>query len=106
MSQETIVGETVVGVGTFLSEKHILKWVVQDFAALDQKPGESLELPPMRCHGHLWSLVLYPRGNADTEEDGGWVSVYLKLKQASKKVCPTGKMKAICNLSAGRETDC
>eukprot|EP00568_Trieres_chinensis_P010088 CAMPEP_0183304786 /NCGR_PEP_ID=MMETSP0160_2-20130417/9755_1 /TAXON_ID=2839 ORGANISM="Odontella Sinensis, Strain Grunow 1884" /NCGR_SAMPLE_ID=MMETSP0160_2 /ASSEMBLY_ACC=CAM_ASM_000250 /LENGTH=378 /DNA_ID=CAMNT_0025467899 /DNA_START=46 /DNA_END=1182 /DNA_ORIENTATION=+ len=82
MATMPIVGEAHEG-EPYLSEKQTIKWVVHDFESLEHGFGQELECSPLRCHGHLWRLRLYPRGGENALES--WVSAYLSLEEIDKK---------------------
>ena len=75
-----VVGEALPTTGAgLLSEEHTIVATFVDFAKLSHKTGSLVESPPMKCHGHDWSIHLYPGGDTNNKQ----MAIFVKMHRAS-----------------------
>jgi len=67
------------------SEWHTIKAVFHDFADLPHNRGELLESSTMECHGHVWTVRLYPGGHSGSTDDDQ-VAIFLHCVSATDMV--------------------
>eukprot|EP00562_Extubocellulus_spinifer_P000666 CAMPEP_0178474786 /NCGR_PEP_ID=MMETSP0696-20121128/2779_1 /TAXON_ID=265572 /ORGANISM="Extubocellulus spinifer, Strain CCMP396" /LENGTH=403 /DNA_ID=CAMNT_0020102045 /DNA_START=30 /DNA_END=1242 /DNA_ORIENTATION=- len=51
------------------SEWHTIRAVFHNFADLPHHRGERVDSSTMECHGHVWTVTLYPRGTPESKDD-------------------------------------
>jgi len=54
-----------------------MEFDIHDFPNLPQTRGEHLYTGTINAHGHLWKLMVYPRGHSKSKTDVVHVSIYL-----------------------------
>lgn len=66
--------------GSHLSEKRTLAWKVCGFANLQHERGEKIAgIGSCWCHGHEWTISVYPRGDNSSSNEEDHISTFLRL---------------------------
>jgi hypothetical protein len=97
--QRHIVGAADVGKGpSVLSEEHTMVVSFHDFENLPCVNGEETTSPIISCHGHSWSICVYPGGDYATV-CSNFVSISLYLQDD-----PMSEVLAKYSLRVGSKT--
>jgi len=65
------------------SEWHTIRAVFHNFADLPHHRGERVDSSTMECHGHVWTVTLYPRGTPESKDDDQ-VAIFLRCVSPMK----------------------
>ncbi|OEU14908.1 hypothetical protein FRACYDRAFT_241465 [Fragilariopsis cylindrus CCMP1102] len=88
MKRMKVAGSTSYGnlPKEFLGNKEIMQFQIHDFANLQEKRGEEIQTGAIKAHGHLWELMIYPRGykKSDTDADKDWTRGWSNFSKREK----------------------